>query len=85
MNYLKSTAESSSINKAITSNLSKTHEMFTKMNMELTDFQKVFSSDLIHPFESKLQSDQTYLESELNSFKDSWNTAMTDLSNKGNL
>lgn len=57
--------------------------MYNKVNLELTDFQKVFSSDLIHPFESKLPTDQTYLESELHSFRDNWNNAMTDLSTKG--
>merc|ERR1712130_957781 len=79
LNDLKDIAESGGVTGGVVDNIDEVATMLSKVNGELTDFQKVFPSDLIHPFESKLMTDQTYLETELSGFRDNWNKAMTDL------
>lgn len=84
-NYIKSldelqnVARESEVNSVIPDNLATTQELYTQINNELTDFQKVIAQDLVHPFESKSAIDKTFLENELNGFRGNWNSALNDL------
>ena len=76
-------ARESEVNSVIPDNLATTQELYTQINNELTDFQKVIAQDLVHPFESKSAIDKTFLENELNGFRGNWNSALNDLVSKG--
>jgi len=79
---LQQIGKSGGINEDVDQNLVETTEMFHKVNLELSDFQKVIASDLVLPFESKLPTDLAYLESEVNGFRETWNKSLSDLYNK---